>query len=71
MRDLKELVKEMQEVSDRRDLTDKYLAETGRGPTREQTGMGDYAYGITFVPISWVLPHLERLMEIESREGTR
>lgn len=49
-----------------RELSDEYLASKGCS-AREEVGIGEYPYGIVMCPISWVLPYLEELNELRSK----
>lgn len=66
---LDELLEKMEEKMNNRDLSDDYLEEI-RSSTREDIGIGEYQYGITMVPCSWVYPYLEELrrLRIERRQ---
>ena len=61
---LDELIKEIKETIDSRDLCDETLKERGCS-TREEIGIGEYSYGITMVPACWILPYLEQLQEMQ------
>lgn len=50
---LDDLLKEMKEKMQSRDLSDKYLEENGK-ITRTEMGIGEYGYGITTIPCEWV-----------------
>ena len=54
---LDDLLKEMKEKMQSRDLSDKYLEENGK-MTRTEMGIGEYGYGITTVPCEWVYDFL-------------
>lgn len=60
---LDELLKEMEEKMNNRDLSDDYLEEINSS-TREKIRIGEYQYGITMVPCSWVYPYLEELRRL-------
>jgi len=70
MKDLETLIQEMDEKG-RWELSDEFLRETGRGMTRDELGIGDYAYGVVMVPIAWVLPFLQELLERRKQDETR
>lgn len=70
MKDLEVLIQEMEEQG-RRELSDEFLLETRRGPTREEYGIGEYAYGIVTVPIAWVLPFLKELLAYRRKEKVK
>lgn len=57
---IEKLITEMKEKMLHRDLSDEYLREHNH-PTREELGIGEYAYGITMIPCTWILPFLEDL----------
>ena len=54
---LDDLLNEMSEKMRNRDLSDKYLREHNNS-TREEIGIGEYAYGITMIPCEWVYEYL-------------
>ena len=54
---LDNLLKEMKEKMQERDLSDKYLEEN-RHMTQTEMGIGEYGYGITTVPCEWVYDFL-------------
>ena len=54
---LDDLLKEMKEKMQSRDLSDKYLKENDK-TTRTEMGIGEYSYGITTVPCEWVYDFL-------------
>lgn len=54
---LDDLLNEMSEKMRNRDLSDEYLREHNN-PTREEIGIGEYAYGITMIPCEWVYKYL-------------
>ena len=58
--DLEELIAQIKEKMLHRDLSDEYLEEHNHS-TREEIGIGEYAYGITMIPCEWILPFLEDL----------
>ncbi len=60
--DLDELITEIKEKMLHRDLSDAYLREHNHS-TREEIGIGEYAYGITMIPCKWILPFLEDLKD--------
>lgn len=61
--DLDTLIEELENKMERYDLTDSYLCEH-KHPTREEIGAGEYAYGISMVPCSYVYPYLLQLQKI-------
>ena len=61
--ELDSLISEIEEYSRAKSLSDTYLREYGRD-TREDIGIGEYAYGIVLVPEDWVLPYLKELSNI-------
>lgn len=63
--ELEELIKTMELEMSRRDLSDNYLEENGFN-TRYDIGIGEYSYGITMIPCSWVYDYLKELLEIRS-----
>nr|DAE03799.1 MAG TPA: hypothetical protein [Myoviridae sp. ct2Pw37] len=54
---LDDLLNEMSEKMRNRDLSDEYLREHNNS-TREEIGIGEYAYGITMIPCKWVYEYL-------------
>lgn len=46
-----ELIDKMESVSERRDMSEK-----DQGGFSDEATMGDFQYGVTSVPIRWVLP---------------
>lgn len=66
MSKLEELLSEMEEKMDNRDLSDEYLREYNCS-TRQEIGIGEYAYGITMIPCKWVYPYLEELRRIKMK----
>lgn len=63
--ELEELIKTMELEMSRRDLSDNYLEENDFS-TRYDIGIGEYSYGITMIPCSWVYDYLKELLEIRS-----
>lgn len=61
--ELDSLILQIEEHRKHRSLSDTYLREHGRN-TREDIGVGEYAYGIVLVPEDWVLPYLKELSNI-------
>lgn len=61
---LEALIAEMEEHSRRKDLSDEYLEEQGNSVRN----IGEYSYGISMVPVSWVLPYLEELKKIKDEK---
>lgn len=70
---LDDLINEIEEKMRARDLSDKYLEEHGTS-TREDIGIGEYAYGITMIPCEWIYPYLldlqfkNKLIEKQAKE---
>lgn len=52
------LIEAIESESQRKSLSDEWLEEHGHS-TREDVGIGEYAYGIVMVPEDWVLPYLK------------
>lgn len=61
--ELDSLILQIEEHSKHRSLSDTYLREHECN-TREDIGIGEYAYGIVLVPEDWVLPYLKELSNI-------
>lgn len=57
---LRQLIEAIESESQRKSLSDGWLEAHGHS-TREQVGIGEYAYGIVMVPEDWVLPYLKEL----------
>lgn len=57
---LRRLIEAIESESRRKSLSDGWLEEHGHS-TRENVGIGEYAYGIVMVPEEWVLPYLKEL----------
>lgn len=62
-KNLDKLIQDMKDEMNKRDLSDSYLAEHNQ-PTREDIGIGEYAYGITMIPCDVVYPYLVKLQDI-------
>lgn len=67
---LDELIEDIEEKCRARDLSDAYLSQCGAS-TREDMGIGEYFYGITMVPASWILPYLKQLQDILGEKNER
>ena len=65
--DLENLIFQIEEHSKSRGLSDEYL-KAHEHNTREDIGIGEYAYGIILVPEEWVLPYLKELRNIWEEE---
>lgn len=61
--ELDSLILQIDEYSKRKSLSDTFLREHEYN-TREDIGIGEYAYGIVLVPEDWVLPYLKELSNI-------
>ena len=57
---LRQLIEAIESKSQSKSLSDEWL-EANRHSTREDLGIGEYAYGIVMVPEDWVLPYLKEL----------
>ena len=70
---LDDLLKEMKEKMQKKDLSDEYLGKNGN-TTRTEIGIGEYSYGITTIPCEWVYDFLSDykrvLKENESLQKT-
>lgn len=64
---LNSLIFQLEEYSKRKSLSDTYLKEHEYN-TREDIGIGEYAYGIVLVPEDWVLPYLKELSKIWNKK---
>ena len=64
---LKTIIEEMETKINKYDLSDKYLKDNDK-PTREEIGIGEYAYGITMIPCSWVIKFLKSFIIMWSIE---
>ena len=65
--ELDDLIETMKIRMESKDLSDSYLDGVGQ-PTREEIGIGEYAYGITMIPCAWVYPFLLELKKIKDKE---
>lgn len=65
MRDLEDLIKDIRSSMSARDLSDGYLSENGNS-TRDEIGIGEYSYGISMIPCSWVIKHLENYLKLKN-----
>lgn len=69
MEKLEELIEEIQEKINNRDLSDDYLSECGCA-TRDEIGICEYAYGITMIPCEWGYPYLIEYRDLlQKKEG--
>ncbi len=57
---LRLLIEAIESKANSKSLSDGWLKEHGSN-TREDVGIGEYAYGIVMVPEDWVLPYLKKL----------
>lgn len=60
---LDDLLNEMSEKMRNRDLSDEYLREHNNS-TRDEIGIGEYAYGITMIPCEWVYEYLSEYKRV-------
>lgn len=60
---LDDLLNEMSQKIRNRDLSDEYLREHNNS-TREEIGIGEYAYGITMIPCEWVYEYLSNYKRV-------
>lgn len=67
---LNELLEDMEIKMRNRDLSDSYLSGCGAS-TRDEIGIGEYSYGITMIPCSWVYPYLKELKQIKENENVK
>lgn len=65
-KNLYELIEEIQEKMNNRDLSDDYLSECGC-TTRDEIGICEYFYGITMIPCEWILPYLKELKKLREK----
>lgn len=65
---LKILIETIESEIKRKRLSDGWLRAYGHN-TREDVGIGEYAYGIVMVPEDWVLPYLKQLRGFVSTRG--
>lgn len=71
LNNLDNLIFQIKEHSNARSLSDEYL-KANEYNTREDIGIGEYAYGIVLIPEDWVLPYLEELRNIWKKKlGSR
>lgn len=57
---LRLLIESIESKAKSKSLSDGWLKEHGNS-TREDVGIGEYAYGIVMVPEDWVLPYIKEL----------
>lgn len=57
---LRLLIEAIESKANSKSLSDGWLREHGKS-TREDVGIGEYAYGIVMVPEDWVLLYLKEL----------
>lgn len=55
---LRLLIEAIESKANSKSFSDGWLREHGNS-TREDVGIGEYAYGIVMVPEDWVLPYLK------------
>lgn len=60
---LDDLLKEMKEKMQKKDLSDEYLGKNGN-TTRTEIGIGEYSYGITTIPCEWVYDFLSNYKRV-------
>ena len=63
LKKLQELIKEIETKRSSRSLSDEYLSDHNCS-TRDDVGIGEYAYGIVMIPEDWVLPYLKYSMKL-------
>lgn len=61
---LGELVKQIEEVDNRRALSDEYLIERNEAPRSEYAPAEEWGYGIVWAMSDYVLPYLKELQTI-------
>ena len=61
---LRLLIEEIESRANSKSLSDGWLKEHGNN-TREDVGIGEYAYGIVMVPEDWVLPYLKEFYRFD------
>ncbi len=61
--ELDSLILQIEEHAKARSLSEEYL-KAHEYNTREDIGVGEYAYGIVLIPEYWVLPYLKELSNI-------
>lgn len=59
--ELDELIKEMKEKMNRYDLSDRI----------EEAHIGEWEYGVSYVPCDWVYKYLVELQELKTRVGDK
>lgn len=67
LNNLNNLISQIEEKSKQYSLSDTYLRDF-KYSTREEIGIGEYAYGIVLVPEDWVLPYLKELSSIWEKD---
>lgn len=66
---LDELIYEIEEVDNRKALSDEYLKENYESTREEYSAVEEYGYGITFVMTDYVLPYLKKMQLL--KEGNK
>ena len=64
--ELNKILEQMKSKMNNRDLSDEYLKQNGNS-TRREIGIGEYAYGITMIPCSWVYPYLKNIEQLQNK----
>ena len=67
---LGELVKQIEEIDNRRALSDEYLIERDEAPRSEYAPAEEWGYGIVWAMSDYVLPYLKELQAL-NKENTR
>ena len=66
---LGELVKQIEEVDNRRALSDEYLIERNEAPRSEYAPAEEWGYGIVWAMSDYVLPYLKELQTIKEENA--
>lgn len=66
---LGELVKQIEEVDNRRALSDEYLIERNNAPRSEYAPAEEWGYGIVWAMSDYVLPYLKELQALNEENA--
>lgn len=66
---LGELVKQIEEVDNRRALSDEYLIEIDNAPRSEYAPAEEWGYGIVWAMSDYVLPYLKELQALNEENA--
>lgn len=66
---LGELIKQIEEVDNRRALSDEYLIERNNAPRSEYAPAEEWGYGIVWAMSDYVLPYLKELQALKAENA--